>query len=41
MDSFFQCVLDIGAQELWEETIEHVNESPSWNPTLLEAKVRQ
>ncbi|XP_048727696.2 steroidogenic acute regulatory protein-like isoform X3 [Ostrea edulis] len=33
-----ECVLDIGAQELWEETIEHVNESPSWNPTLLEAK---
>ncbi|XP_061175306.1 stAR-related lipid transfer protein 3-like isoform X3 [Saccostrea echinata] len=36
-----ECILDISPKELWLDTIENINESPSWNPTLLEARTLQ
>lgn len=33
-----ECTLDISPHELWKDTIDNVNDSPSWNPTLLESK---
>ncbi|XP_078334743.1 stAR-related lipid transfer protein 3-like isoform X2 [Crassostrea virginica] len=36
-----ECILDVSAHALWRDTIENVNDSPTWNPTLLESKTLQ